>query len=94
MRLGVQEDGPFYNALIGKHLSKFIIRSNSLWTRVIAHKYKFMRNVWEMKVTKGGSQEWRAVSNGLDVLQKGLRWKIDSGTGIQMYRDPCSLPHP
>ena len=44
-----------------------------------------------MKVKKGGSQEWRAASNGLDVIQKGLRWEIDSGTGIQMYRETLAL---
>ena len=40
---------PFLEALLGKQLAKLFARPSSLWARVIKHKYKPSRDVWELQ---------------------------------------------
>jgi hypothetical protein len=34
------------------------------------------------------SPTWRAVEHGLELLKKGIIWRISSGTKVNIWRDP------
>ena len=53
--LGFRLLKPFHEALLSKHLAKFLT-SHSLWARVIQHKYVPTKDVWELKSSKVSSQ--------------------------------------
>jgi hypothetical protein len=36
---------------------------------------------------------WRAIEHGLDLLKKGIIWRMRSGSKIQIWRDPW-IPRP
>jgi hypothetical protein len=35
-----------------------------------------------------GSPTWKTVEYGLDLVKKGIAWRIGSGTKVQIWRDP------
>jgi hypothetical protein len=38
--------------------------------------------------TGNGSSTWHAIEYGLDLLKKGMIWRIGSGATVRIWRDP------
>jgi hypothetical protein len=39
------------------------------------------------------SSTWQAISHGLDLLKKGLVWRVENGQSIRIWRDSW-IPRP
>jgi len=85
--LGFSPLKPFQEALMGKQLAKLYDKSPSLWARVIKHKYNPPARIWELQAWQHVSQAWRAVVEGRDILQWGLKWEIGDGASVKFFKD-------
>ena len=60
---------------------------NMLWAQVLKAKYFPHTNVFQSVRTPQGSHIWKALHEGIQLLQRGMRWILGDGQTIQVWED-------
>lgn len=62
-------------------------RPDSLCARVLKSKYYPKGDLLDTVFASDASQVWRGIEHGLELLKKGLVWRVGNGKRIQIQRD-------
>jgi len=70
-----------------------LIKTDSLWTRVIKHKYLTNISIEDWirsprKSHKGGSVIWKAVVKAFPLIESNLAWAVGNGEKLKIGKDP------
>jgi hypothetical protein len=91
--LGFRDFRAFNQALLARQAWRLITKPNSLCARVLKAKYYPNGNLEDTVFSGNASSTWQAISHGLDLLKKGLIWRVGNGQSIRIWRDPW-IPRP
>ncbi|CAO2192714.1 unnamed protein product [Urochloa humidicola] len=86
--LGFRDLALFNQALLARQAWRLVERPDSLCARVLKAKYYPNGNLLDTAFPVCQSPTWKAIVHGLELLKKGIVWKIGSGTNIRIWRDP------
>ena len=81
----------FNQALLARQGWKLIQNPNSLCARVLKSKYFPNGNILDTVFASDVSPAWRGIEFGLELLKKGLIWRVGNGRKIQITRDQWIL---
>ena len=77
----------FNQALLSRQAWRLITRPNSLCARVLKARYYPNGKLEDTVFSGNASSSWQAISHGLDLLKKGLLWRVGNGKSIRIWRD-------
>ena len=77
----------FNQALLSRQAWRLITRPNSLCARVLKARYYPNGKLEDTVFSGNASSSWQAISHGLDLLKKGLLWRVRNGNSIRIWRD-------
>jgi ribonuclease HI len=83
----------FNQALLARQAWRLIHFPDSLCARVLKAKYYPSGDLLDTAFIQKTSQSWQGVIHGLELLKKGVIWRIGSGTQVKIFRDNW-LPRP
>lgn len=86
--LGFRDLRKFNLSLLAKQGWKLLNSPNMLVSRLFKAKYFCNRTFLSSKLGNNPSMVWRSVWNSIDVLKKGLRWRIGRGDMVSVWQDP------
>jgi len=74
--------------MLAKQSWRLLQQPNSLCARVLNAKYFANTTVLEARAKSGMSYSWRSILEGLEVVKKGLIWRVGDGVGLNIWTDP------
>jgi hypothetical protein len=90
--LGFRDMHKFNQALLARQSWRLLQFPDSLCARIL--KVSTMRTELVDTVFSGeASPTWRVIEHGLELLKKGIIWRISTGEKVNIWRDPC-IPRP
>jgi hypothetical protein len=89
--MGFRDMRLFNQALLARQAWRLIMFPNSLCARVLKARYYPRGNIIDTVFTGNPSSSWSAISYGLELLKKGMVWRVGNGRSIRIWRD-CWLP--
>lgn len=78
----------FNLAMLAKQGWRLWQQPNSLCARVLKAKYFANSSVLEAKPKSGMSYSWRSILRGLEIVKKGMIWRVGDGVGLNIWTDP------
>ena len=91
--IGFRDFRLFNQALLAHQAWRLITRPDSLCARLLKSKYYQAGKLEDKVFTGNASSSWQAISHGLELLKKGLIWRIGDGRSIRVWRDNW-IPRP
>ncbi|KAI4973134.1 hypothetical protein ZWY2020_028842 [Hordeum vulgare] len=91
--LGFRDFRLFNQALLSRQAWRLLTGPESLCAQVIKAKYYPNGAVVDMVFTGNASPTWQAITYGLDLLKRGIIWRVGTGEQIRIWRDPW-IPRP
>jgi hypothetical protein len=91
--MGFCDLGIFNQTLLARQAWRLIQYPNSLCASVLKAKYYPSGNLLDTAFVHNTSQSWQGVMHGLELLKKGVIWRIGSGSQVKIFRDNW-LPRP
>ncbi|GLT49358.1 hypothetical protein SLA2020_229210 [Shorea laevis] len=85
--LGVRSARECNKALIAKLGWQILSGSGKPWCQAIKQKYLHADGFFNCKPMPSSSVTWRSILKTRDVLQLGARWRVGSGSNIQLWND-------
>lgn len=86
--LGFRDLRLFNQALLARQAWRLIEYPTSLCARVLKARYYPDGDLLDTAFPTNQSPTWRSIVHGLDLLKKGVIWRVGSGTGIRIWRSP------
>jgi hypothetical protein len=86
--MGFRDLKLFNQALLVRQAWRLIHFTESLCAKLLKARYYRNGDLIDSVFPSEGSPTWKAVEYGLELLKKGLVWRIGSGTKVQIWRDP------
>lgn len=75
-------------ALLAKLNWRLKIETNSLWSRVLHHKYmKYRRPALANLKFRSCSNTWSAIRKGMAVFKKGSKWVVGNKSQLSLWND-------
>ena len=84
--LGFRDFQIFNQALLARQAWRLIEHPNSLCARLLKSKYFPNGDLLDTAFPSQSSPVWKAIVHGLDLLKKGVIWRIAEGTRIKIWR--------
>ena len=91
--MGFRDMRAFNQALLAKQASRLLNRPDNLCVHVIKAKYYPSGQLLDTVFLGTGSEVWKGILHGLELIKKGVIWRVGNGTKIRTWRDPW-LPRP
>jgi hypothetical protein len=91
--LGFRNLRVFNQALLAKQAWRLLTKPTTLCARVLKAKYYPNGELHDTVFSANASPSWQGVQHGLELLKKGILWRVGSGEKIRIWRDPW-LPRP
>jgi hypothetical protein len=91
--LGFRNFRVFNQALLARQAWRLLTKPNSLCARVLKAKYFPNGALHDTVFAPNASPSWQGVQYGLELLKKGLVWRVGNGDQIRIWRDPW-IPRP
>ena len=85
--LGFRDFKLFNQALLARQAWRLIDRPESLCARVLKAKYFPNGHLMDTAFPCNQSQTWKAIVHGLELLKRGVLWRIGSGERVRIWRD-------
>uniref|UniRef100_A0A8R7VD05 Reverse transcriptase zinc-binding domain-containing protein n=1 Tax=Triticum urartu TaxID=4572 RepID=A0A8R7VD05_TRIUA len=85
--IGFRDMHLFNQALLARQGWRLIQNPDSLCARVLKSKYYLNGELMDTVFAADASQSWRGIEFGLELLKKGLIWRVGDGRSIQVQRD-------
>ena len=86
--LGFRDYRIFNQALLARQAWRLLINPDSLCARVLKAKYYPNGRLEDTVFAGNASSTWQAITYGLELLKKGLLWRIGDGQSVRIWRDP------
>jgi ribonuclease HI len=86
--LGLREIYAFNLAMLARQGWRILQNPDSLCAQVLGAKYFPDGNCLNATASAGMSYTWRSILKGLEVLKKGLIWRVGDGSSIKIWEDP------
>jgi hypothetical protein len=83
----------FNQALLARQAWRLIQFPESMCAQLLKAKYYPRGELIDTMFPADVSASWRGVMHGLDLLKKGIIWRVNTGTKKQIWRDPW-IPRP
>ena len=83
----------FNQALLARQAWRLITRPESLCAQVLKARYYPEGKLEDTVFSGNASSSWQAISYGLELLKKGLVWRVGNGRSIRVWRDNW-IPRP
>ena len=84
--LGFRDMRIFNQALLAKQAWRLVQRPDSMCARVLKSKYYPKGNIMDTVFPSDASLVWRGIERGLELLKKGMIWRVGNGKSIQILR--------
>ncbi|KAI5002872.1 hypothetical protein ZWY2020_027522 [Hordeum vulgare] len=85
--LGFKDFRLFNQDLLSRQAWRLITRTSSLCARLLKARYFPNGNLLDTVFTGNPSSSWTAICHGLDILKKGIIWRVGDGKNIKIWRD-------
>jgi len=82
--LGFRDIHALNLAMLAKQSWRLWQNPNSLCARVLKAKYFASTSVLEAKAKHGMSYSWCSILHGLDIMKKGMVWRIGDGSNLKI----------
>lgn len=86
--LGFRHIHGFNMAMLSKQAWRLVQSPDSLCSRVLQAKYYTGKSCLEAQPKTGISYSWRSILSGIDLLKKGLIWRVGDGENLNIWKDP------
>jgi hypothetical protein len=86
--LGFRDAYAFNIAMLAKQSWRLLQNPNSLCAKILKAKYFREGDVLRAKPREGMSYTWRSILKGLELLKKGVVWRVGNGESIRIWEDP------
>jgi hypothetical protein len=86
--LGFRDLYLFNLAMLARQVWRILTDPESLCARVLRAKYFPERSVLEATRVRNMSYTWRSILKGVEVIKKGLIWRVGNGEEINIWNDP------
>jgi hypothetical protein len=84
----------FNQVLLAQQAWRLIMQfSDSLCAQLLKAKYYPQGELVDTVFSEDASHTWRSIEYGLELLKKGIIWRVGLGSKIQIWRDPW-IPRP
>ena len=62
---------------------------SGIWCKILKYKYLNTKSLSDPELSKGVvcSSTWKAIAFGVDLINKGMRWRVGSGEQIRFWVD-------
>lgn len=84
--LGFRDIRCFNQALLARQAWRLLDNPDSLCARVLKAKYYPNGSLIDTAFPSGSSPTWKGIEYGLELLKKGLIWRIGDGRQIKIWR--------
>lgn len=84
--IGFRDMHLFNIALLAKQGWRLLQNPDSLCARVLKSKYYLHGNLLDTVFASDASPVWRGIEAGLELLKKGIIWRVGDGKSIQIQR--------
>lgn len=85
--LGFRDLRLFNQALLSRQAWRLIQYHDSLCARILKAKYYPNCELIDAVFPADVSPTWKAVEHGLELLKKGLIWRIGDGRKVRIWKD-------
>jgi hypothetical protein len=91
--MGFRDLHTFNMAMLAKQSWRLLASPDTLCARVLKARYYPSGQLQDIVFTGYASLTWQAIQYGLELLKKGLIWRIGNGSQVRVWRDPW-IPRP
>ena len=91
--LGFRDFRLFNQVLLARQAWRLLTNPISLCAQVLKAKYYPYGKLEDTVFTGNASSSCQAISHGLDLLKRGLIWRVGNGRNIRVWRDNW-IPRP
>jgi hypothetical protein len=97
--VGFRDMRLFNQALLARQAWRLIQYPDTLCAQLLKARYFPLGSLIDTVFTGNGSPACHAIEHGLELLKKGVIWRVGNGAQIQAWRDPwiprdaCLLRH-
>ena len=77
----------FNQALLARQAWRLLTKPESLCAQVLKARYYPSGSLEDTIFSGNASSSWLAISHGLDLLKKGLIWRVGDGSTIRIHHD-------
>ncbi|XP_010463143.1 PREDICTED: uncharacterized protein LOC104743796 [Camelina sativa] len=85
--LGFKDLHQFNVALLAKQAWRMLKEPQSLLSRVLQAKYFSKSKLMEANLGHRPSHAWRSIHQGIQLIKKGLKWRIGDGNTVRIWSD-------
>jgi hypothetical protein len=85
--IGFWDMRKFNQELLARQAWQLIQFPDSLCAKVLKAKYYPNADLVDTVFPSNASPTWRSIEYGLELLKRGIVWRVGSGSKIQIWRD-------
>ena len=85
--LGFRDFRLFNQALLARQAWRLLTHPDGLCARLLKAKYYPNGRLEDTVFTGNPSPTWQAICHGLELLKKGMVWRIANGQNVRIWRD-------
>ncbi|GJN04595.1 hypothetical protein PR202_ga22158 [Eleusine coracana subsp. coracana] len=86
--LGFRDLHHFNLAMLAKQVWRLIQNPSSLCDRILKARYFPTSDILNAGVVQGCSYTWRSIVNDIELMKKGMIWRVGDGESINIWNDP------
>lgn len=86
--MGFKDLRLFNQAMLARQAWRLIEYPESLCARLLKAKYYPRGSLVDTAFCTNPSQTWQAIMHGLELLKKGIIWRVGCGSQVRIWRDP------
>ena len=86
--LGFRDLHSFNMAMLARQGWRLLQNPSSICARALEAKYHPGRSIIEAPPQNGMSYAWRNILKGVQLLKKGITWRVGDGRNINIWKDP------
>lgn len=86
--LGFRDLYPFDLAMLARQAWRILQNPSSLCARVLSARYYPGKSLLEATPNSGISYAWRSILKGIQLLKRGIIWRLGNGENTEIWKDP------
>lgn len=86
--LGFKDLRLFNQALLARQAWRLVQFPESLCAKLLKARYCPRGNIVDTAFCTNSSPTWQSILHGLELLKKGIIWRIGNGSQVRIWRDP------
>ena len=86
--MGFKDLRLFNQAMLARQAWRLIQFPDSLCAKLLKAKYYPRGCLVDTAFCAKASTTWQAIMHGLELLKRGVIWRVGNGTQIRIWRDP------